>query len=407
MTEAQDQLRKLTECCICLKAFSDPRTLACLHTFCLECLKQTGDAAKKNPGESMPCPLCRSLFLIPTEGMSGLPKNFNVQELIDVTNNFMVHLGNKSVIGCDLCKAFHEDGEKKPNEATMRCLDCGQNLCDVCAKAHKLSEIHSVVKLGSEEEEDIRKERKTRSCIVHNLQPLNFYCADCRKIICVSCFVENHKLHDCKDVTTVHTEFRKTIIRNAMKISNCAEEILSNGKVMEQRWKETLLNLAETEVRIRQRNSELKEMIDRHTDSLIEELSMIKQEQMKDFEIQKEETDRIYAALKSFEINSSELISRGSASDVCSSLEELTIRANELETDYEAFIGRPFQMTKVTFKSTEIKELLGHPNISFVGQIECTVIGCARSSRGQSTSSETSDNSLEIPEGKSILNSNK
>src|SRR6218665_2310161 len=154
MAEARDQLQKMTECCICFKTFTDPRMLPCIHTFCLECLKGTFKAAKKRDGEKLPCPLCRNLFVIPTAGMNGFQKNFFMQHLIDVTN--MIKVGQKSNTECNICKALYDGDKEKTKEATMMCLECGDNFCDMCAKVHKLhklSKTHNIVNIGIEAED--------------------------------------------------------------------------------------------------------------------------------------------------------------------------------------------------------------------------------------------------------------
>src|SRR6218665_2975895 len=357
MAEARYQLQKLTECCICFKTFTDPRMLPCIHTFCLECLKGTCKAANKNPGENVPCPLCRKLFVIPTEDMNSLQRNFFMQHLIDVTTTLQE--GQKSVTDCDICKVLHEEDEEYFKEATKRCLECGDNFCDMCARTHKLhksSKTHSIMKIGSETEEDIRKMQTTRNCAVHNQQPLSFYCADCTKVICVSCFVENHASHKCKDVTSVEKEFRKTIKRHAAKISNFAEEMLSRGRKAEQRTTEVILNLAETEEKIRKRNLDLKKMIDSHTNALLDQLSLIKQRHFKDIAVEEEEIERSHAILNSFQTYCTELSSKGSPCDVCDCVDEMVARANELGKDHEAFIGRPYKKTEVFFTATNLGE---------------------------------------------------
>src|SRR6218665_2997887 len=388
MAEARDRLQKLTECCICFHTFTDPRTLPCIHTFCLECLKQTAEALRKKPEESMPCPLCRKPFVIPTDGMSTLQKNFFMENLLDVA--IMLQLDNQTVTVCDMCKAIHEGNEEKTKEASMRCLECRDNFCEMCAKMHKLSKLsktHNVVKIGSETEKDISKMQTTRNCAVHNKQLLNFYCADCKKIICVSCFVENHASHKCKDVTTIHNEFRQAIEMEAMKISKYIEEIKSKRSLLEQKKTEVLLNIADTEGKIRQRNLELKELIDSHTNSIMEELSLIKQKQIKDFASETEELDRICVVFDSFETYCTGLVSKGSASDVCGCVDELHRRSEELEQDNKAFIDCTFQTTEVSLKASEVQGLLSNSSNNIVGQIECKIIGSAFSSQHLSASS--------------------
>jgi len=57
------ELDDMTECSICTEVFTDPRVLPCIHTFCLKCLLNYGK--DRQPGDHMPCPLCRKEFTIP------------------------------------------------------------------------------------------------------------------------------------------------------------------------------------------------------------------------------------------------------------------------------------------------------------------------------------------------------
>src|SRR6218665_1185785 len=71
-----------------------------------------------------------------------------------------------------------------------------------------------------------------------------------------------------------------------------------------------------------------------------------------------EKTDRSFTILKGFETYCIELISKGSASDICSSYDELILRADGLEKDHRAFIGRPRELVEVTFKATDLREVI-------------------------------------------------
>src|SRR6218665_3400105 len=82
--KAEDQLRAITECPICMDVFTDPRVLPCIHSFCFECLRHTSEATQKKPEDKMPCPLCRKEFIIPADGVNGVQKNFFVENLLVV-----------------------------------------------------------------------------------------------------------------------------------------------------------------------------------------------------------------------------------------------------------------------------------------------------------------------------------
>ena len=55
------QLDDITECPICTEVYTDPRSLPCVHTYCLKCLKTI--SKDKPPGDEVACPLCRKCIL--------------------------------------------------------------------------------------------------------------------------------------------------------------------------------------------------------------------------------------------------------------------------------------------------------------------------------------------------------
>ena len=73
-------VKDLTECCICTEVMWDPRVLPCQHTFCLKCLLEWGK--DKQPGNRLPCPLCRKQFIIPANGLSGTQKDYAIAKLL-------------------------------------------------------------------------------------------------------------------------------------------------------------------------------------------------------------------------------------------------------------------------------------------------------------------------------------
>jgi len=72
----------LTSCPICCEVFDVPKSLPCLHAFCLKCLQDY--FVDKNSGDEVLCPMCRKAFQIPSDGLSGLQHHFIIQRLVDV-----------------------------------------------------------------------------------------------------------------------------------------------------------------------------------------------------------------------------------------------------------------------------------------------------------------------------------
>src|SRR5688572_24524551 len=103
--KVEEQLREITECPICLSALTDPRMLPCIHTFCLECLKRTSEAAQMKPGDKMPCPLCRKEFIIPEDGVNGVQKNFFMENLLQIKTPLQLE---SVTITCNMCNVRNE-----------------------------------------------------------------------------------------------------------------------------------------------------------------------------------------------------------------------------------------------------------------------------------------------------------
>src|SRR6218665_981359 len=245
--KAEEKLREITECSICMSAFTDPRMLPCIHTFCFECLKHTAEATLKKPGDKMPCPLCRKEFIIPADGMNGVQKNFFIENLLEYKT--MLQMGSNTII-CHICNIRNEGKTGHIPEAIMRCSECKEHYCDSCVKVHqfqKATNDHQLVIIGSDIKPERNRITSTKTCIKHIKRLLDYYCADCKKIFCVSCFIEEHSTHKCNDVTSVHEKFGKTIERKSSKISTYLKKILVTRNKSEKRKLNYLTEIAEKE----------------------------------------------------------------------------------------------------------------------------------------------------------------
>ena len=366
---ALTQLTDMTECCICLKTFTDPRMLPCIHTFCFQCLKEMVDKSDKKPGDKIKCPMCRNKFTIPNDGVQGIQKNFFVVGMIEAKNT--LNKTNMQAVPCDACKANAGGTESYISEATLRCMDCQEYLCEDCYKMHKtfkMSRNHKVLKIGGGEEEAI-KSFNVMNCDIHRGKVLDFYCADCKKVVCVSCFVESHKAHYCKDVNTVEEEFSQMIKSSSDKISTLAGELLVNKKKLESK-EDFPTKIAAIEKEILQRSDELKKAVDENTKSLLSTLDEMKNKRLKEIQAIEDELDRQLMIVESFKRYCDELISKGSASDVCRSKDELLRRADELEEDHEICITRQRVTYDLTFLATDLTKFLKATNGNVIGSLK-------------------------------------
>ena len=186
------------ECVICRQVYQDPRNLPCGHTFCLKCIEGTVNKV---------CPLCKGKWVLPNNGILGLPKNFAV-------DNFIVSL--PSISKCALAK--RNDHDHGP--AAFFCVNCWDPICEKCTEVHAKSKQHVIKLLIDIDQSDI-EQQETTPCVEHNNQKLTLFCMKCQQFGCHTCYVESHAKHDY----VVSEEADKLL---TMKIKASIKEIQEN-----------------------------------------------------------------------------------------------------------------------------------------------------------------------------------
>ena len=189
-------------CAVCSKPYKDPRTLPCLHSFCLQCLHH--EIEKSGSQQMFQCPICERNTSIPVGGASGLPQNLHLGFEVEVAG-YMSKMVNNSDVACDHCI----DGGNGP--AVVFCCTCHQFLCKVVYECHRtdrhLSKLHNMVGLDQEGARQLHTTMKPRdhycSQPSHGNNNLNFYCETCSLLVCLHCTTATHKSHTVKEISTV------------------------------------------------------------------------------------------------------------------------------------------------------------------------------------------------------------
>ena len=105
-------LDNTTEYPICTEVYTDPRVLPCVHTYCLKCIEKYSE--DKQPGDELASPLCRKEFTLPGNGVADLPKNFFVNNLLQMKELSSVE--NKTS-PCEACSGGEESESEVQNVA--------------------------------------------------------------------------------------------------------------------------------------------------------------------------------------------------------------------------------------------------------------------------------------------------
>ena len=332
-TAASDLKWRVTEiskCPICLDDCKNPKSLPCLHSFCLHCLQQHWK--DDCPGDEVPCPVCRRVLEIPKKGLDELPHNFFVQNLIEARE---ASTEQPHVVLCESCEKYGSENEGDIPPATMYCVDCSQKLCEPCSKPHKAMKggAHQVTELGAELSVELIQQRGSY-CEQHAGKQLELYCFDCKTNICMKCFAVKHTQHKCREVETVAEDLVKSCKADAQQVSKRTDEFHAAVTQTDQGKSRLMRTVQNVKTSVKERGETLKRTVDRQVDSLIGQLETFERSSQKELASRKDGLELGITAMESFTAYSLELMSKGSPCDITRAASELHARADELLKTY-------------------------------------------------------------------------
>ena len=327
----------------------------------------------------MPCPVCRAEFKIPKGGMSKWPNNFFLQKLCEVVTSSEVDEPAKMPPPCDVCSNLQSEKDAK-TLASVRCVECEQDLCEGCAQRHMLmtcTKSHQLRRLVSIEKKSITSkvssfdeadctETAVSRCKVHPKKEKDVYCLNCEEDICATCFITKHKHHDCSDIEEV-VEGTKQQVRVGM---SSVEGLLrtDDDRISEvhEQMEEVVTNVEQIGTEIIKRGEEIKKVVEDNVKTLLEELYQYKSTKLKEYDTTKQELSAHKLACETFLRFSTEVLGRLNSSNLVRSSKDLSERIKELQK-------RPTAMKDsscaVSFKATDLKKLLTRNMGNIVGNI--------------------------------------
>jgi len=341
----------LTTCSICLNLFDNPKSLPCLHAFCLKCLQ--GYFKEKCPGDKEPCPMCRKEFQIPPEGLDGLQHHFFIQQLVDVRNASSEQFDE---VPCEVCLEENDENLVSIPLATVYCVNCSQKLCEQCSRPHRRmkSGAHQVKPLGAEVEQELIKLR-TSSCDKHSDKQLELYCCDCDENICLMCSAVKHRIHNSIEIPEAADNFRPRIDGDAEKILSLTNFVRQQMEITKQDAAKRRMKVDDLKKLVSTTGDQLKRAVNDQIRDLMMELELVSTESDKQVVSVDETYQLALVSMESFHAYSRELLDKGRPSDITRAACQLRNRATELlNNDVTAVKYHP---PHVTFTPADVSRL--------------------------------------------------
>ena len=395
-------LKKYVECSICLESFTKPKTIACLHTFCCECLKKHALTSQKDG--QFRCPECQTQIAIP-EGnrFDQLPTSFLHNSLLSLLA--FQQSGDGSQISCKVCT-------KKSAELSY-CFDCEMLLCQVCLQAHKMFQttafsghkVTSVKQFQVEDYEALLKRKAFCAEKYHEKEVTRFYCRVCQTCICQICLSMEHKTHEIELLDKAADEERAKILAGVESIKQKHQMCSDIIPQFEETAANLEANIATAKRQVSQSAEEMIAVIREREREAITRLENTRVSRMQKLDAVKKQVQQLGKQIKQATEFASELVQRSSSADIIGNRKNLQERFEELrKTQMPALPVGSFvkfvstckldSLSLGIIKSTETdlnKSTIEGLKQTFQAGVEAEISICPKTSEGQISNKQHED----------------
>ena len=321
-------LEKHVTCSICMDTYTKPKTIGCLHTFCLQCLEKHALGTQRQG--KFRCPDCQAEVNIP-EGncFDNLPTGFLQNSLLSLLA--VRESGDESQITCPNCN-------KKSAEISY-CFACEKLMCRDCVNAHELFQesafrghkVTAVKQFQAVDYEALLKRQSFCPQPYHEREVTRFFCLECQICVCQVCINTDHKNHNV-DPLEKAADAEKANIMAAVESIERKKKVCSNAiKTFQQVYEEleNYVTAAKREVsqtakqmiaKIREHEREATKVLENTRVSRMEKINSLN-EQVKSFIKQLDQAVQF----------AKNLVERSSSSDVMKSKKNLEQRFGDLD----------------------------------------------------------------------------
>ena len=321
-------LKEHVTCSICLDTYTEPKTIACLHTFCCECLEK--HALTSQTGGKFRCPECNAEIAIPEANrFDKLPTSFHHNSLPGLLA--VRQSGDGSEISCGLCK--------KSSVEISYCFNCEKLMCSDCKNAHEVfrsagfqgHKVTPVKQFQAQDYEAMLKKQAFCSQQYHEREPTRFFCTECQTCVCQICINTKHKTHDVEPLDKVADGEKANILARA-------EVIKQKSNVCS----DAIHEIEETEAKMENNIASAKREVSRATDQMVAKIRERERENItalektrllraEKFNSAKKQVQSLAKQLDQAVEFTNNLVQRSSSSDIMQSKKTLEQRFEDLD----------------------------------------------------------------------------
>ncbi|XP_061197285.1 RING finger protein 207-like [Saccostrea echinata] len=247
------------QCYLCNEKYDDPCILSCYHSYCSQCLR--GRASENK----LSCPLC------------GCVTNLKDSESLPSPDHLMKFLVDQS---------SREDMEPCANcdevsSEMFFCNTCSQALCLTCrTETHKAKMFasHDVINLSK------RTKEVHRECLTHR-EPYILFSTEKKAMLCINCFrdMKMESRSHCMDLETAYTQGCKKLDQRMQAV----RELQNSAR-------DTIFLLKALLTEIQQSSEDEKKAITDLFDLMMEKITEMKTELLKEVDRQYQEKEKAF-----------------------------------------------------------------------------------------------------------------
>ncbi|XP_014330699.1 tripartite motif-containing protein 16-like [Xiphophorus maculatus] len=208
-------------CYICLDLLTDPVTIPCGHSYCMDCINDDWDGEDQR--RIYNCPQCRKAFI-----PRPFPKkNIMIASVVDMKKTesqaaVSDHCyAGPEYVACDVCT-----GRKR--KAVKSCLSCSVSYCGNHLQPHYDApplQRHKLVNPTNKLQQNI--------CSRHD-ELMKIFCRTDQQCICYLCNIEEHKGHETVPAVAERAEKQKKLQESRQQIHQRIQDQEKDVKLLQQ-----------------------------------------------------------------------------------------------------------------------------------------------------------------------------